>query len=141
MKTLYLIRHAKSDWSNTQLLDIDRPLNERGYSDAIKMSVFLKENNCSPDLVITSPAVRAISTALIFSRNLNYKSSEIVILPDLYESSVKKYIASIAKIDNKYKNAFIFAHNPFISETANTLTDALNNEMATCAVVGISFED
>lgn len=141
MKTLYLVRHAKSDWDNSELLDIDRPLNERGYSDAIRMSQFLKENKISPDLIITSPAIRAISTALIFTRNLDYTTSEIAIQPDLYESSQKKYLSCIAKIENKHKSAMLFAHNPFISEVANALTDALNSEMVTCAVVGISFDD
>ena len=141
MKTLYLLRHAKSDWGNSDLLDIDRPLNERGYSDAVRMSQFLKENKVSPDLIISSPAIRAISTALIFTRNLDYNTSEIAIQPDLYESSLKKHLSCISKIDSKHKSAMLFAHNPFISETANTLTDALNTEMQTCAVVGISFDD
>lgn len=141
MKTLYLVRHAKSDWENSELLDIDRPLNERGYSDALRMSQFLKENKVSPDVIITSPAIRAISTALIFTRNLDYNTSEIIIQPDLYESNLKKYLSCISKIDEKYKSAMLFAHNPFISETANTLTDAFNNEMPTCAVVGISFDE
>ncbi|MGB3948059.1 MAG: phosphoglycerate mutase family protein [Bacteroidia bacterium] len=141
MKQLYLVRHAKSDWNNMQLLDIDRPLNERGYSDAIRVGKFLKQNNFLPDVMVTSPAIRAISTALIFSRNIDYKTSELTIRPELYESSVKKYLACIAKLDNKYKSAMFFAHNPFISETANYLTDAFNNEMPTCAVVGITFNE
>lgn len=141
MKTIYLVRHAKSDWDNSDLLDIDRPLNQRGYSDAVRMSQFLKENKIAPDVIISSPAIRAISTALIFTRNLNYDTSEVTIQPDLYESSLKKYLSCISKIDEKYKSAMLFAHNPFISETANILTDALNTEMQTCAVVGISFDE
>jgi phosphohistidine phosphatase len=105
------------------------------------MSQFLKENKVAPDLIISSPAIRAISTALIFSRNLDYDTSEIDIQPNLYESSLKKYLSCISKIDNKHKDAMLFAHNPFITETANALTDSFNNEMTTCAVVGISFDE
>ena len=60
MKTLYLIRHAKSDWANITLADIDRPLNTRGYTDAHKMSAMMKQKNIQPDAIVTSPAVRAI---------------------------------------------------------------------------------
>ena len=68
MKTLYLIRHAKSEQNFAGLADIDRPLNERGYVDASKMSLMLKEKKLIPNAIISSPAVRAISTALIFAR-------------------------------------------------------------------------
>ena len=137
MKTLYLIRHAKSDWSIDHLLDIDRPLNERGYGDANKMSLILKEKKIIPDLIISSPAVRAISTALIFCRALNYDPKAIVINKHLYDTSVKEYIQVISKIDNTHKIVLIFGHNPTITNTANTLTSVLAVEMPTCAVAGI----
>ena len=101
MKSLYLIRHAKSDWGKAELRDIDRPLNARGYSNAYKMSSILKAQKIIPDLVITSPAIRAISTALIFCRNLQSDASDIIINSDLYDSSLKEYKNCISKIDNK----------------------------------------
>lgn len=137
MKTLYLIRHAKSDWSIDHLSDIDRPLNERGYSDAHKMSLILKEKKIVPDLIISSPAVRAISTALIFCRALNYDPKSILINKQLYDTSVKEYIAAISKIDNNHKTVFLFGHNPTITNTANLLTNALAEEMPTCSIVGM----
>ena len=70
MKTLYLARHAKSDWGNEVLKDIDRPLNNRGYSDAYIQSVKFSTDQKHPDLIISSPAVRAFTTAGIFSRTL-----------------------------------------------------------------------
>ena len=79
MKTLYLIRHAKSDRSIGELSDIDRPLNQRGYNDAHKMSLILKDKKIIPDLIISSPAIRALSTALIFCRNLNIDPKTIEI--------------------------------------------------------------
>ena len=65
MKTLYLIRHAKSSWDDSTLTDFERPLNERGINDAPKMGKLLKEKNIIPELLISSPANRAISTAKI----------------------------------------------------------------------------
>jgi phosphohistidine phosphatase len=135
MKTLYLIRHAKSDWDNPLLHDIERPLNNRGYTDANAMSQRLK----IPDLMISSPAVRALSTALIFARHLSYEANRISIKQELYDTSVKDYLAIIKNIPDPFSTVFLFAHNPLISDTAETLTKGLPAEMPTCAVAGISF--
>ena len=137
MKTLFLIRHAKSDWTNPELKDIERYLNERGYSNANLMS---EKFNHKPDLIISSPAIRAISTALIFARNLNYNPNNLLIKQELYESSVKEYLSIINTIDNNFNTVLLFAHNPTISDVAQTLTQALPMEMPTCAIVGINFD-
>lgn len=140
MKTLFLIRHAKSDWENTNLLDIERHLNVRGYSNANMMSKILKEKSMMPDLIISSPAIRAMTTALIFARNLNYNSNNILIKQELYDSSVKDYLTVVSNIDNQFQSVMLFAHNPTISSFADALTKALAMEMPTCAIVGITFD-
>jgi len=140
MKTLFLVRHAKSDWENSNLLDIERPLNERGYSNANSMSLLFKEKQDNPDLIITSPAIRAITTALIFARNLNYDSNLISIQKELYESSVKDYLKVVSKTDEQFKSIILFAHNPTISGFAETLCKSLPMEMPTCAIAGIHFD-
>ncbi len=137
MKKLFLIRHAKSDWLNPELKDIERHLNERGYASANLISQKFTEK---PDLIISSSAIRAISTALIFARNLNYSANNIIIKQELYESSAKDYLSVINFIDNKYKSVLLFAHNPTISDLANVLTQSLPMEMPTCAIAGISFD-
>ena len=137
MKKLFLIRHAKSDWTNPELKDIERYLNERGYSNANMMGA---KFNYVPDLIISSPAIRAISTALIFARNINYNSNNVVIKQELYESSVQDYLAVINSIDNSYSTVLLFAHNPTISDVAQELTQALPIDMPTCAIAGISFD-
>ncbi len=136
MKTLYLIRHAKSDWDNPLLKDIERPLNNRGYADANAMSIALAK---TPDLIISSPAVRALSTALIFARNLNYTANSITIKQELYDTSVKDYLSVIKSIPDTFETVFLFAHNPTISDTADSLCKGLPSEMPTCAIAGISF--
>ncbi len=140
MKTLYLIRHAKSDWAISHLSDIDRPLNERGYADAQKMSLILKEKQIVPDLIISSPAVRAISTALIFCRALNYDPKSILLNKNLYDTSVKDYLKCISETDDKYPILFLFGHNPIISNTANVLCNAIPQEMPTCCISGIGAD-
>lgn len=136
MKKLYLIRHAKSGWDNPALKDIERPLNERGYASANEMSQQLK---VIPDLIITSPAVRAMSTALIFARNLDYNFNNIVIKQELYDTDIKDYLSVLHSIDNQFKTVLLFAHNPTISDFAESLTKSIPKEMPTCAMAGISF--
>jgi len=137
MKQLFLIRHAKSDWTNPELKDTERFLNERGYSNANMMAAKFKY---TPDLIISSPAIRAMSTALIFARNLNYNANNICMKQELYETSVNDYLAVINAIDNSYNTVLLFAHNPTISDVAQYLTQALPMEMPTCGMAGISFE-
>lgn len=137
MKQLFLIRHAKSDWTNPELKDIERYLNERGYSNANMMAA---KFNHQPDLIISSPAIRAMSTALIFARHLSYHANTITIKQELYESSVNDYLSVINSIDNQCNTVLLFAHNPTISDVAQHLTQALPMDMPTCAIAGISFD-
>jgi phosphohistidine phosphatase len=137
MKNLFLIRHAKSDWTNPELKDTERFLSERGYSNANMMATKFQH---TPDLIITSPAIRAMSTALIFAQNVNYKANNICIKQELYETSIKEYLSVINSIDNSYKTVLLFAHNPIISDVAQHLTQALPMVLPTCAIVGINFE-
>ena len=137
MKTIYLVRHAKSEWEHGHIPDIDRPLNARGYRDADAMSKLLKEKKILPDLVVTSPAVRAITTALIFCRNFNIHPADIVIMPELYESTVRQYTQCVSSLDNRFKNVMLFGHNPVITNFANNLTTSFTEGLPTCAVAGI----
>lgn len=137
MKKIFLVRHAKSDWNNSEIEDIERPLNDRGYSNANQMS---KSFKTMPDLIVSSPAIRAISTALIFARNLNYDPNNLQIRKELYEASEKDYLSVIHQLDDQYNTIMLFAHNPTISTVAESLVKSLPMEMATCAIAGISFD-
>ena len=136
MKKIFLVRHAKSDWNNPEIKDIERPLNDRGYANANLMS---KQFTTMPDLIVSSPAIRAISTALIFARNINYDLNKIQISKELYETSVKDYLSVIHHLDEQHHSMMMFAHNPTISNFAESLVKSLPMEMATCAIAGISF--
>src|SRR5207302_4503921 len=100
MKTLFLIRHAKSSWNDTALPDKDRPLSDRGRRDAPKMGKRLAKRDVKPDLILSSPARRALTTAEIIAKKLDYKLKEIVADDRLYASAVHDLLNVIpARLD------------------------------------------
>ena len=139
MKTLYLVRHAKSSWNIGGIDDIDRPLNERGYTDAHAMAKRLSKK-LQPGSIISSPAIRAVSTALIFSRVFETEASAIQIHPLLYDTGPKQYLQVIGALSDEHSSAFLFGHNPVITETANMLGGTQLIDVATTGIVGIEFE-
>ncbi len=140
MKTLFLVRHAKSEWANENLADIDRPLNARGYRDAHFMSEQLKKNKLVPEQIVSSPAIRATSTALIFARNLDYDCAHIQLKKMLYETTEKEYLKIISETENAKRSLMLFAHNPTLTVLANRLTKPFTENIPTCGIVGIQFK-
>jgi phosphohistidine phosphatase len=138
MKTLILVRHAKSDWSMDNQKDIDRPLNPRGYTDAHRMGKMLAEEFGKPDSIIASPAVRTMTTALIFCDEFNFPKSKIKIDATLYESSTADYLKCIRDIDHEINSAMIIGHNPVLSDLCMSLTRSII-ELPTCAIVIFEF--
>ncbi len=139
MKQLYLVRHAKSDWGDDSLRDIDRPLNARGYSAAYLMSEWFIKKYKAPESFICSDAIRALSTAMIFARNMEYPTNDITVLPQVYESTAKTLRDVINQIEDRYQSAVIFCHNPGITNLANELGDLFFDDLPTCALVALEF--
>lgn len=140
MKELILIRHAKSDWTNESIKDIDRPLNERGYYDAYSLGKWFMEKMPLPDLIVSSPATRALNTAFIFSRILNIKENKVRIIEDLYESTSKEYLKVLSFVENEYNRILVFGHNPAITNLTNEFnSDLVFENIPTCGIVQISF--
>lgn len=141
MKTLVLVRHAKSDWGGEGLKDIDRPLNERGYDDAYRLSEWFFKNHHVPQKFISSDATRAFSTAAIFARNLAYPANDILIDPQIYESTSEILKKVIANIDNSFDYVALFGHNPGITNLVNDLTQELFfDNIPTCGIVCLEFD-
>lgn len=141
MKELTLIRHAKSDWANENVKDIDRPLNDRGYGDAYILAKWYKEEVGLPEQMLSSPATRAINTAFIFARAFGFTEKEVVINETLYESEVKDYLKAISQTDGKISRLIVFGHNPTLTTLANELNkDLLFDNIPTCGIVKIGFE-
>ena len=139
MKTLYLARHAKSSWKHPELSDIERPLNKRGKRDAPIIGNLLKEKGVNPNLLITSPAVRARKTAGVISEIIGYPKNKILIDENIYESSSSELINIIQGFDDKYDSVMMYGHNPGFTMLNNYLTGSFIDNIPTCGVVGIRF--
>lgn len=140
MKELTLIRHAKSDWGNEHLKDIDRHLNERGYSDAYHLSDWHFNNHEVPDVILTSTATRALNTALIFARALNFDMKNFVLEETIYESSVAILLSIIKKQPDSKSSLMLFGHNPTITDLFNELCkDVFIDNIPTCGIMKINF--
>lgn len=139
MKILYLVRHAKSSWNHPELSDIERPLNKRGKRDAPFIGNLLKEKSVKPDILISSPAVRARKTASVIAEIIGYPKSKIFIDENIYEASSTELISIIQGFDDKYSSVMMFGHNPGLTMVNNYLTDSFIDNMPTCGVVGIRF--
>jgi phosphohistidine phosphatase len=139
MKTLLLIRHAKSSWGQPGLSDFDRPLNERGKADAPEMAKRLKEKGVELDQLISSPAKRARKTAKYFAEEFGFKKGDVRLVDELYEPTQKAFSNAIAKTHDKYKTVALFAHNPGITEFASSLTHVPIDNMPTCSVFAVQM--
>jgi phosphohistidine phosphatase len=135
MKRLCLIRHAKSDWGNESLHDIDRHLNARGYEDAHGMSLRLKSTGHKPDAMFSSTAIRAASTALIFSRTFAAEPHQMHFTPTIYDARPQDLLKVIGTLPDSLETVFLFGHNPSITSVANELANEVIVHMPTCAIV------
>ncbi len=140
LKTLLLIRHAKSSWDNLSLSDFERPLNGRGKADAPEMAKRIKEKKIKIDLFVSSPAKRAKKTAKIFMEVYDADKKNLLLIPSLYEASVQNFYNAIDLIDDKYDTIAVFSHNPGITEFANSLTEYQVDNIPTCGAFAVSIK-
>jgi phosphohistidine phosphatase len=139
MKTLLLIRHAKSSWDNAQLTDFERPLNERGKHDAPMMSKKIKDRKIEIDCFVSSPAKRAKKTATIFMDEYGIGEKHLVLVPSLYEASVRNFYEAVENINDKEETVALFSHNPGITDFVNTLTEESIDNLPTCGVFAVKI--
>lgn len=141
MKQLTLVRHAKSDWSLPGQQDWDRPLNKRGQRDAPEMARRLRARKLKPDLVLSSPAVRALSTAAIMARELKVPATQVRQDERLYLASPADMLAVIRELGGAASHLMVFGHNPGITEFANRLSagDHIDN-LPTSGVFTATFD-
>lgn len=138
-RLLYLVRHAKSDWAYEGLADIDRSLSERGYRDAPVMAARLAALGHELDRIVSSPAVRALSTALIFARQFEHDASRVVLEPKLYEASPSAFLSVIAAQPDGAHKLAVFAHNPTLTEVASDLSGVAISNLPTASIVCVRF--
>jgi phosphohistidine phosphatase len=135
MKTLTIVRHAKSDWGNDGIDDMLRPLSERGYSDARIISTQVQKKIQTPDYWITSPAIRAYSTALIFASAFKVDVEKMIINKKIYATSIKNLKQIVNSIPDNYNNAILFGHNPELTNFFNEISDAYADNIPTCGTM------
>jgi len=139
LKTLHLIRHAKSDWSLSGQRDFDRALNHRGERDAPLMASLFAKYPERPSLILCSTAVRARSTAEFYLHELKMPPEQVQYTDEIYEARWDTLLQMINGLDNTYDVVALFGHNPGFSQLCTFLTGQVI-EMPTCAVVTIQFE-
>lgn len=139
MKTLCLIRHAKSSWENPALDDFNRPLNERGLRDAPYMANLLRDTGMQPDLFVSSPANRALTTATIFAQAFDVPPSAILQNNRIYEASSEEIFQIIKTLPNEATTVLLFGHNPTFTLVANYFTAKATyiSNVPTCGIVKI----
>ena len=140
MKKLILVRHAKSDWSNPSLSDIDRPLNDRGKRDAPVMAKRLLEKKIKIDSFISSPAKRAARTARYFAKAFGFKKNTIDYKEKLYLAELEGFFSVIEKLDDTHDTVALFSHNYGITDFANQLTNTRIDNIPTCGVFTVSAD-
>ena len=140
MKTLILIRHAKSSWENRNISDFERSLNDRGKRDAPFMAGILKEKKINIDLILSSPAVRAFKTAKIFARELEIEEKEIIINENIYEAGRKDLLKVLMETNDSINNLMLFGHNPGLTYLSNYLCDYETDNIPTCGIVCMQLD-
>jgi len=139
VKTLYIVRHAKSSWEDLLLDDFSRPLNDRGKRDAPKMAKRLKEKKINPALMLTSPARRALATCKRMAEVLNYKEDKIKMDRELYHASEEQILNVVKSVKDKHESLMIFGHNPGITALVNALGNLTIDNVPTCGVIALEF--
>jgi phosphohistidine phosphatase len=141
MKRLTLVRHAKSDWSLPGQNDWDRPLNKRGQRDAPEMARRLRSRRLKPDLILSSPAVRALTTATVMARELKVPAAHVMQDERLYLASPEDLLTVIRERGAGAGHLMVFGHNPGVTECASRLSagDQIDN-LPTCGVFTALFD-
>lgn len=140
MKTLILVRHAKSSWDETGLSDSERPLNERGQKDAPEMAKRLYKKGLKIDRFVSSPAERAFRTARYFAKAFEVKKGDIQVEKSLYGALPSQFEKVVASLSDKDNVVTFFSHNPGITDYANTLTNVRTDNIPTCGVFAVQAE-
>lgn len=141
MKRLFLIRHAKSSWDEPDLADFDRPLNKRGKQDAPVMGKRLKkEHSANPDLILSSPAKRALRTAKIIAKAIDFPEKKIEVKDSLYAAGITAILNVIHYLDDSLDEVMLFGHNPDLTSLANFFSNHKIENIPTCGIFCVDFD-
>lgn len=141
MKRLTLLRHAKTETAHSGQDDWNRELEPRGRKDAPEMAHRLRERKLKPDRIITSPAVRALTTANIFAKELHVAPAKVVQDERLYLATPKVLLEVVRELGGTDSHLLIVGHNPGLTEFADRICGERDiDNMPTCAIYTVEFE-
>lgn len=140
MKTLVIVRHAKSSWESAALSDFDRPLNKRGQHDAPIMAKRIMEKGIRPDLLVSSPAMRAITTAEIFIDTMALPHEQLRENRDIYEAGLNELVRIVRELPESAETVVLFGHNPGITLLGNFLSGEHIDNVVTCGALCVNME-
>lgn len=138
-KQLLIVRHAKSDWGNAEITDFNRPLNSRGKENVPEMGKRLKDRGIEPEIIISSSALRAISTAKLMAPEIGIPKDKIYKTRKIYEASCNQLLEMVNGFDNEFDFIALFGHNNGITDLTVYLTDADIFNIPTCGMVLVKF--
>jgi phosphohistidine phosphatase len=138
-KILYIVRHAKSSWDYDNIADVDRPLKAKGIKSAYEIARNIKLKNDLPELILSSPANRALHTAMIFARVFDLPSRMVLIDEGFYESSVSYCHEKIKGTDDSVNTLMVFGHNPDFTDLANQFLNESLTDLPTAGIVKLIF--
>ncbi|NJM15789.1 MAG: histidine phosphatase family protein [Bacteroidales bacterium] len=140
MKRLLIVRHGKSSWGYENVADIDRPLKNKGVKNGYEIAGRLAENNMAPDIILSSPAIRALHTAMVFTRVCKLPLKQLEIKEELYFGNETEIAEIIKESSDEIGTLMIVGHNPTFTSLANLfIKDDIDN-VPTTGVVNITFE-
>jgi phosphohistidine phosphatase len=137
MKTLTILRHAKSSWNDSSLSDHERPLNGRGKRDAPDIAERIRKAGIRPSLIISSPAKRAWSTAKVIAREISYPVEFLQREKSLYHAGLQILLDTLAQQDQGFNSILLVGHNPGLTDLANFLVPRLTDNIPTCGFVSV----
>ncbi len=139
MKTLYIVRHAKSSWEHPELMDAERPLLEKGIKKTLRVTDFLRGKKLSVDIIISSPAVRAYETAKLYSPIFTYDPENVIINDKIYGHNTDSLFEILFELDNNFNSVMMVGHNPTFTDFANHFLDKQIDWLPTSGVIRINF--
>lgn len=140
MKTIYLVRHAKSSWTDPRLPDKDRPLKGRGIRDAVEAAEAFGRTLPKPDRLYTSPATRALHTALLFGQTLEMALDDLVLVDSLYLAEVDEVFAWLRTLPDTDQTIMVFGHNPATTDLVNRCVRERVDSVPTSGIACLKFE-
>ncbi|MDF1571864.1 MAG: histidine phosphatase family protein [Bacteroidales bacterium] len=138
-RKLFIIRHGKSSWDSI-VSDIDRPLTERGVKNSYEMAALLVSRGQVPELVISSPANRALHTAVIMARSWELNDHRLLVRKSLYLPGIEDIAETLSEVDDTIASVAVFGHNPGFTQFANRFLEPQVDNVPTAGAVVVTME-